>query len=80
MDCIFGSGALLQFRWSRPRPQPIRASGGNPSLPRHPVTAPGHQRKGHESLGVTTATVVTEESRITMAAAFWECARTATFV
>ena len=41
--CIFGSGAL-QFRWSRPRPQPIRASGGSPSLPRHPVTAAGHQQ------------------------------------
>ena len=41
--CIFGSSSV-QFRWSRRRPQPIRASGGNPSLPRHPVTAPGHQR------------------------------------
>ena len=53
--CIDGSFsvAAVQLRWSRPPPQPIRASGGNPSLPRHPVTAPGHQRDTKENLGVT---------------------------
>ena len=53
--CIDGSFsvAAVQLRWSRPPPQPIRASGGNPSLPRHPVTTPGHQRDTKENLGVT---------------------------